>query len=258
MFGNSGKKYLCISRLHEFYSDNFVDDYPCLTEGEIKLLMEIAIDNNFVGFGGFVFRQITGIPMGSNCSALLADLFLSWCEYEFIRNINREEAKLFAYICRYLDDIIAFDCPNFINIAKSIYPDELTLEDTTRADGTAPFLDLDIQVGPSFSIKVYDKTDAFGFNVIKYGFAESNMHSTIGPKVLRSQLVRFARITTDINAFEERVGDLVRSLIEHGFARGALLAAYCRFAADFKGLLMGLGLTDINIERGLIARVFYR
>ncbi len=249
---------LCVSRFHEFYSERFTDDYPCLTEGEVKLLMEIAIDNNFVSFAGLIFRQITGIPMGSNCSPLLADLFLSWCEYEFMVDLNREEAKDFSSICRYIDDIAAFDCPNFVNKAKNIYPLELSLEETTRRDGTAPFLDLDIAVGQNFHIKVYDKTDAFGFKVIKYCFADSNMHINLGPKVLRSQLVRFARISTDIRAFEERMGDLVISLMEHGFAREILLAAYCRFAADFRGLLMGLGLTDINLERSIIARTFYR
>ena len=34
------------------------------------------VDNVFVQFGGRLFRQMTGIPMGTNCAPLLADLFL--------------------------------------------------------------------------------------------------------------------------------------------------------------------------------------
>jgi hypothetical protein len=34
------------------------------------------IDSIFVFYGGRVFQQTVGIPMGANCAPLLADLFL--------------------------------------------------------------------------------------------------------------------------------------------------------------------------------------
>ena len=39
-------------------------------------MIEVLIDNIFVQFGGHLFRQVIGIPMGTNCAPLLADLFL--------------------------------------------------------------------------------------------------------------------------------------------------------------------------------------
>ena len=42
------------------------------------------MDNIFVRFGGKVFRQVIGIPMGTNNAPLLADHFLHTYEYEFI------------------------------------------------------------------------------------------------------------------------------------------------------------------------------
>jgi hypothetical protein len=44
------------------------------TQTEIDL--EFLIDNIFAMFGGRVFQQTVGIPMGTNCATPLADLFL--------------------------------------------------------------------------------------------------------------------------------------------------------------------------------------
>ena len=34
------------------------------------------LDNIYIRFGTKLFRQIVGIPMGTNCASLVADLFL--------------------------------------------------------------------------------------------------------------------------------------------------------------------------------------
>jgi hypothetical protein len=39
-------------------------------------MLEFLIDNIFVSFGGTLFQEVIGIPMGTNCAPLLADLFL--------------------------------------------------------------------------------------------------------------------------------------------------------------------------------------
>ena len=50
-------------------------------------MLEILVDNIFVVFGGKVFQQIVGIPMGTNCAPLLADIFLYSYEAEFIHSL---------------------------------------------------------------------------------------------------------------------------------------------------------------------------
>ena len=37
-------------------------------------MLEFLVDNIFVVFGGKVFQQIVGIPKGTNCAPLLADI----------------------------------------------------------------------------------------------------------------------------------------------------------------------------------------
>ena len=48
-----------------------------------SLVYDFSIDNIFVLFGGRVFQQTIGIPMGTNCAPLLVDLFLHSNEAEF-------------------------------------------------------------------------------------------------------------------------------------------------------------------------------
>ena len=46
------------------------------TEEDIIKMLEFLVDNIFVVFAGKVFQQLVGIPMGTNCALLLADIFL--------------------------------------------------------------------------------------------------------------------------------------------------------------------------------------
>ena len=47
-------------------------------------------DNIFIRFGNNVFRQTIGIPMGTNCVPLVADLFLFCYERDFMKSLLRE------------------------------------------------------------------------------------------------------------------------------------------------------------------------
>ena len=45
------------------------------TEDDIVRMIEFLIDNIFVESGSVIFQQVIGIPMGTNCAPLFADLF---------------------------------------------------------------------------------------------------------------------------------------------------------------------------------------
>jgi hypothetical protein len=53
-------------------------------------LLEFFIDNIFVLFGGCVFQQTVGIPMGTSCAPLLTDLFLYSYEADFIQGLLKK------------------------------------------------------------------------------------------------------------------------------------------------------------------------
>jgi hypothetical protein len=52
------------------------DSTKKFSETDIINMLEFLIDNIFVIFGGRVFQQTVGIPMGTNCAPLLANLFI--------------------------------------------------------------------------------------------------------------------------------------------------------------------------------------
>ena len=57
------------------------------TEGKLIELVEYLIDNIYVSIGNRVYRQCVGIPMGTDCAPLLANLFLFYYEYKYMKSL---------------------------------------------------------------------------------------------------------------------------------------------------------------------------
>jgi hypothetical protein len=78
------------------------------SETDIFNMLEFLIDNLFAMFGGRVFQQTVGIPMGTDCIPLLVDLFLYSYETDFIHGLLKiTEKKLdrsFIFTFRYIDE----------------------------------------------------------------------------------------------------------------------------------------------------------
>ena len=51
----------------------------------IKAIKQL-IDNIFVTFGGSIFLHIIDVPKGTNCAPLLANLYLAWSEFNWVKN----------------------------------------------------------------------------------------------------------------------------------------------------------------------------
>ena len=47
------------------------------------------MENIYVQFDGMVYQQIVGIPMGTNCAPLIADLFLYCYERDYMSNLKK-------------------------------------------------------------------------------------------------------------------------------------------------------------------------
>ena len=54
-------------------------------------MLEFLIDNIFVSFGWTLFQEVVGIPMGTNCAPLLADLFLYSYESAFLQKLVKDK-----------------------------------------------------------------------------------------------------------------------------------------------------------------------
>ena len=117
------------------------------TSDNICKMIEFLIDNIFVQFGGRLFHQMMiGIPMGTNCAPLLADLFLYSYKNEFLDNMirsgHRRLARSFNPCYRYIDDLIVVNNKKFLDYLKEIHPFQLTVEKANKSDHLADYLDL--------------------------------------------------------------------------------------------------------------------
>ena len=89
---------------------------------------------------------MVGIPMGTNCAPLLADLFLYSYENEFLDKLikegKRKLARRFNLSYRYIDDLISFNNERFKEFISDIYPKKVTISETTESTSVASYLDV--------------------------------------------------------------------------------------------------------------------
>ena len=58
--------------------------------------LSFLLDNIYIRYGNKLYRQIVGIPMGTNCASLAADLFLFCYERDFITSLSDDnQADIF-------------------------------------------------------------------------------------------------------------------------------------------------------------------
>ena len=108
------------------------------------------LDNIYIRFGTKLYRQIVGIPMGTNCAPLVADLFLFCYQRDFMTSLSdvkqAEIIDAFKSTSRYLDDLLNIDNPYFEGMVNRIYPPQLQLNKANTSDTEAPFLDLHLSI----------------------------------------------------------------------------------------------------------------
>ena len=92
---NGNRRYtnLVLGYEKSYFVKQHTDSSQKYSEIDIVRMLEFLIDNIFVEFGGLVFQQTIGIPMGTNCAPLLADLFLYSYEAEFIQGLVQNKQK---------------------------------------------------------------------------------------------------------------------------------------------------------------------
>ena len=124
--------------------------------------LHYLLDNIFIRFGSKLYRQIVGIPIGTNCAPLVADLFLFCYEGDFMLSLSDNNQidiiEAFNSTSRYLDDLLNIDNPYFEQMVGQIFPTELQLNKANSSDTEAPFLDLNLSITNGIvSSKIYDK-----------------------------------------------------------------------------------------------------
>ena len=116
---------------------------------ELSMKSDLCADF-FIRFGTKLYSQVVGIPMGTNCAPLVADLFLFCYERDFMMSLSDDKQTdvidAFNTTSRYLDDILNINNVYFDNMVSQIYPSKLQLNKANTSDTEAAFLDLHLSI----------------------------------------------------------------------------------------------------------------
>ena len=191
------------------------DSTKKFSETDIFNMLEFLIDNIFVMFGGRVFQQTVGIPMGTNCVPLLVDLFLYSYEADFKKN-EKKLVRSFNFTFRYIDDVLSLSNSRFGDFVDRIYTIELEKLDATDSyidtDMSASDLDLHLEIDSERRLrtKLYDNRDDFNFRIVNFPFICSNFPAAPAYVVYLSQMIRYARACCSYQDFLDRKPLLTR------------------------------------------------
>ena len=185
------------------------------------------MDNCHFQFGNKLFRQIVGIPMGSDPAPYFANLFLYRYESRWLNRMKKENnvlARKFGRVFRYIDDLIAINDGNeFEKYHSEIYPSELELKKENVINTETNFLELNITISDhSFHTKLYDKRDAFGFHVCRLPFKDSNMPKRMFYSSACAEVLRICRATSSLHDAAVSAKSLVDRMLRQGAAEHTL------------------------------------
>ena len=208
----------------------------------LKLAINYLLDNCYFSIGNMVFRQVIGIPMGSDPAPFMANLFLYFYENRYVLNLKKQNLMLARRFCntfRYIDDLCAInDNGEFERTFKDIYPMELELKKENSDQFSATFLDLDIKIDSrTFHTHIYDKRDSFPFSIIRMPYRDSNIPSRMFYGCIGAEIQRIARTTTDKMMFIEHTNILLKRMKSQGscpmFVKRMLNKTYGRHCSVF-------------------------
>ena len=215
-------------------------------------------------FGDMVYQQIVGIPMGTNCAPLIADLFLYCYERDFMSNLQKSKRfdliDKFNDTSRYLDDIFTIDNPEFAEHIPDIYPREHQLNKANTSDKETFFLDLNIKVvGSNIHTSVYDKRDDFGFPIVNFPWLSGDVPRLPSYGIYISQLVRFARCCTSVFDFHSKNFQITSKLLTKGYRYHKLRKTFGKFFRSYSELLSKFGEISFQdyVSQGIAHPVFY-
>ena len=112
-----------------------------------------------------------------------------------------------------------------------IYPTELQLNRANSSDTEASFLDLNLCISNStVSTKLYDKRDDFDFDIVNFPFLDGDVPRRTSYGVYMSQVIRFARVSSNLNDFNCRnkalTAKLRKAFSKFYHRHGALVEKY--------------------------------
>ena len=150
IFQREGSLYIACNDRHAFFTSDAVRSYNLWSCQKVCEVLTFLLHKIYIRFGSKLYRQIVGIPMGTNCAPLVDDLLLFFYERDFMLSLSdanqSEVIEASNSTSRYLDDLLNIDNNFFDSMVNHIYPSELQLNKANISDTEASFLDLHLSI----------------------------------------------------------------------------------------------------------------
>ena len=158
----------------------------------------------YVAIGGQLFRQITGIYMGSDQSLFFANLSLFYYDWQCINNLKKENATSARKFCRtfrFIDDLGIIKNGNFQKNIQNNCPAELELRKENQLNKNANFS---------------DKRDSFNFNIIRTLYKSNNILNKLFYSARSAGILRICKATVKFQYFIKFSKILIGRIIKQG------------------------------------------
>ena len=136
-----GFLYIAFNDKNAFFTSDAVRNYNLWSYQKVCEALTFLLDNIYIRFGSKLYRQIVGIPMGTNCAPHEADLFLFCYERGFMLFLSEDyqfdDVEAFSSTSRYLEDLLNIDNNFFDSMVNRIYRSELQLNKNNVSDTEA-------------------------------------------------------------------------------------------------------------------------
>ena len=216
-FKGGDKKYIAITKFGATWTNNKHKYNVTFDKPSLKLAINYLLDNCYFNLGNMSFRQVIGIPMGSDPAPFMANLFLYFYENKWLLELKKKDlhkARLFSNTFRFIDDLCTINDNNeFERNYQQIYPVELELKKENNSNLEASFLDLSITLeNKHFNTKLFDKRDAFPFSIVRMPDLNGNILCHVFYGSIFSEFLRIARATLKYMDFLPKSRELVERM----------------------------------------------
>jgi hypothetical protein len=201
----------------------------CYDIKDVRSLLDFVVDNVYLQNGTVLRRQVIGIPMGSNCSPELANLYCYVPERAHVQHLQASNAPglRHRFTFRFIDDILTFD-----DNLPSATDYGLEFVETTEKDGQVNFLGMKLGwSNGQWRMGIADKQQKLSFPVIRYPSSRSNIPVHQPGGVMIGQLVRYSIFCNYSESFQTAVSSLTQRLFIRGHSPKLLKSNWAKFLA---------------------------
>ena len=263
-YKKEGMLYLaCNDKKAFFTSKHHYKGYQLWSCQNVCDALSFLLDNIYNRFGTKLYRQIVGIPMGTNCAPLVADLFLFCYERDFMKDLSSDNQadviNAFNSTSRCLDDLLNIDNPYFEGMVNKFIHLNCNLIKLILQIPRPPFwIYTCLFLTTLFHLKIYDKRDDFDFDIVNFPFLDGDVPRRPSYGVYISQLIRFARVCSHVDDFNTRNKCLHAKLLKQGYRYHKLRKAFSKFYRRHYELIskFNVGLRSL-LHQGLSEPEFY-